>query len=70
MGKKEKASEPKISFVETDLVELNLKVPHLSPQNAQIIARDLQYTLKTSAKLQLLNEFIETRIVEYREEAN
>ena len=67
---KEKTSEPKISFVETGKIELNFRVPNLLPGAIIHIVRDLRRTLENCANLNLLDEYIETRTVEYREEAN
>lgn len=65
--KKEKASEPKISFVETGKVKLIVRVPNLSQENARIVARDVRFTLENSAKLNSLNEFVMTTATEYIE---
>ncbi|MEA1957740.1 MAG: hypothetical protein U9N01_05235 [Euryarchaeota archaeon] len=64
---KEKIPESKISFVETGKVELNFRVPNLLPGAIIHIVRDMRRTLENCANLNLLNEFIETRIVEYEE---
>jgi len=64
---KEKTPEPKTSFVETGKVELNFRVPNLLPGAIIHIVRDMRRTLENCANLNLLNEFIETRIVEYDE---
>lgn len=61
---------PKTKLVETGKIELNIRVPHLLPQNANLIARDVRHTLENCAALRVLDEFTETRIVEYREGAN
>jgi len=64
---KEKTAEAKTSFVETGKVELNFRVPNLLPGAIIHIVRDMRRTLENCANLNLLNEFIETRIVEYEE---
>lgn len=46
-------------LVETGKVELIVRVPDLSPENALIIARDMRHTLENCARLELLDEFIE-----------
>lgn len=65
--KKEKTVEPKIKFAETGLVRLDIKVPRLVPEKAQLIIRYLRFSLENSAKLNLLNEFVITRAMEYIE---
>ena len=67
---KEKTSEPKISFIETGKIELNFRVPNLLPGALIHIVRDMRRTLESCANLDLLDEYTETRTVEYREEAN
>ena len=67
---KTKIAEPKISFAETGKIELNFRVPNLLPGAIIHIVRDMRRTLENCADLNLLDEFIETRTVEYREEAN
>ena len=62
-----KTSRPKISFVETGLVELSIKVPGLLPENVKTIIREVRHGLENCGRLDLLDEFIETRTVEYRE---
>ncbi|MGB7532972.1 MAG: hypothetical protein WA977_08390 [Halobacteriota archaeon] len=64
---KTKIPESKTSFVETGKVELNFRVPNLLPGAIIHIVRDMRRTLENCANLNLLNEFIETRIVEYEE---
>ena len=66
---KEKTAEPeqKTKFVESDKVELIVKVPSLTPANALIVARDVQFALENSARLNLLDEFSAERKVEYEE---
>lgn len=61
---------PELKMVETGKVELIIKVPHLTPENAKVIMRDVRRTLENSGRLDLLNEFTETVMVEYREVAN
>ena len=56
-----------MKMVKTDTVELNVNVPNLSPENAKLVARDVRRTLENCGKLNLLNEFVETRIAEYIE---
>ena len=60
-------SEQKTNFVETGFMELNIKVPNLVAENAPIIARDVRFALENCIKLLLMDEFTETRIVEYKE---
>jgi hypothetical protein len=60
-------TDPKISFVETGKVELNFRVPNLLPGAIIHIVRDMRRTLENCANLNLLDEFIEMRIVEYEE---
>jgi hypothetical protein len=62
-----KIAKPEISFVETGKVELNFRVPNLLPGAIIHIVRDMRRTLENCANLNLLGEFIETRIVEYEE---
>ena len=64
---KEKIAEPKISFVETGKIELNIRIPHLYSGAIIHIVRDMRRTLENCADLNLLGEFIETQIVEYEE---
>ena len=64
---KTKTPEPKTSFVETGKVELNFRVPNLLPGALIHIVRDIRRTLENCADLNLLDEFIETQIVEYEE---
>lgn len=64
---KEKTAEPKIKFVETGLVELDIKIPGLVPENTKDIMRDIKRTLKNCASLCLLDEFVLTSRVEYIE---
>lgn len=61
---------PKTKMVETGKVELIVKVPHLIPENAKNIIRDVQRVLENCSKLNLLNEFTEERKVEYAEVKN
>ena len=67
---KTKTPEPKISFTETGLVELSIKVPGLLPENVKTLIREVRHGLENCGRLDLLDEFIETRTVEYREGAN
>lgn len=64
---KEKTAEQKITFVESGKVELTIRAPNLSPEKAQLIARDVRQTLQNCARLELLDEFVETIRVEYTE---
>ena len=66
---REKEKEVKISFVETGKIELNFRVPNLLPGAIIHIVRDMRRTLENCADLNLLDEYIETRTVEYRGEA-
>lgn len=61
---------PELKMIETGKVELIIKVPHLTPENAKVIMRDVRHTLENSGRLNFLNEFTETMMVEYREEEN
>ena len=45
-------------------IRLEVKVPNLLPENAKVIVRDIRHTLENCAKLDLLDEFIETQIME------
>ena len=64
---KEKTAEPKITFIETGKIQLNIRVPNIFPKNIPHIVRDIRKTLESCASLNLLDEFAETRIVEYEE---
>ena len=68
--KQEKTAEQKqkITFIETGRIELNIRVPNLSAENAELIVRDLRFSLENSAKLLLLDEFVIARSMEYIEE--
>lgn len=63
----EKNPEPKTTFVETGLVELDIKVPGLVPENAEPIMRDIRHTLENCGRLSLLDEFVVTLRAEYYE---
>jgi len=52
---------------ETGLVELIVKIPHLTPENAKTIVRDARRALENCGSLNLLGEFIEMLRVEYTE---
>ena len=52
---------------ETGKVALSVLVPHLSPGAVIHIVRDLRRTLQKCACLNLLSEFVETSIVEYKD---
>ena len=56
-----------MAFVETGKVELNVRVPNLSPGAVIHIVRDMRRTLENCACLNLLGEFVETRTAEYKE---
>ena len=60
----------KTKLVETDKIELTIRVPSLLPSNVSQVVLNIRRTLENCASLHLLDEFIETRMVEYREEAN
>lgn len=62
-----KIAKPNVSLEETGKVELNIRVPHLSPGAVIHITRDLRRTLENSSCLNLMDTFIETRTVEYAE---
>ena len=64
---KEKTAEPKIKFVETGKIELNIRIPNIFPKNIPHIVRDIRRTLENCASLNLLGKFAETRTVEYEE---
>ena len=63
----QKTAEQKITFIETGKVELNIWVPNLIPKNVKHIVRDVRKTLENCSRLSLLDEFAETRTVEYEE---
>lgn len=67
---KAKTGEPVIKMIETGKMELNIRVPNLSHGALVHIVRDVRRALENCADLNLLYEFVETRIVEYREEVN
>ena len=58
---------PKTKLIETGKIELNIRVPHLYSGAIIHIVRDMRRTLENCADLNLLDEFIETQIVEYEE---
>lgn len=62
-----KMTKSKIKFVETGKIELRLRVPGVSPENIKFIVRDTRRTLENCARLNQLNEFSETMIVEFKE---
>lgn len=62
-----KNPEPKITFVENGKIQLNIRVPNIFPKNISHIVRDIRKTLENCAALNLLDEFAETRTVEYEE---
>ena len=64
---KTKIAEPEVKMVETDKVELTMRAPNLSPENAKIIARDVRRTLENCGRLNLLNEFAIVARAEYAE---
>ena len=64
---KEKTAEQKITFVEIGKVELNIRVPNLIPKNVKGIVRDIRRTLENCANLNLLDEFAEEWVMEYKE---
>ena len=68
--KKNREKEQKTIFVETGKIELNIRVPNIHLDLVRLIIRDVQFALENSTKLNLLNEFVITRTVEYREEVN
>ena len=57
----------KTKLVETGRIELNIRIPHLYSGAIIHIVRDIRRTLENCANLNLLDEFIETQIVEYAE---
>ena len=61
---------PETKMVETGKFELTVKIPYLMWGNAKYIMRDLKRVLEKCGRLDLLDEFTETLMVEYREEAN
>ena len=67
MYKRDREKEQKTKMVETGNMELNVKVPNLLPEEATVIARDVRRTLENCARLEMLDEFVETRAVEYKE---
>ena len=66
----DREKKQKIIFVETGKVELTFQVPNLLPENAKVVIREVRHGLENCGRLDLLNEFTETLMVEYREEAN
>ena len=60
-------TEPKIEFAETGLFGLDIKVPGLTPINAEPIIRDIRRTLENCGQLSLLDEFAVTLSAEYVE---
>ena len=60
-------AEQKIEFTETGLVGLSINVPGLTPENAQLIVRDIRHTFENCGRLSLLDEFAVTLRVEYIE---
>lgn len=62
-----KARKSKTTFVETGKVELNFRVPNLSPGAIIHVVRDMRRTLENCACLNLLSTFIETQTPEYEE---
>lgn len=58
---------PETKTVETGKVELIVKVPHLIPENAKNVMRDVRRALENCGRLSLLDEFTETLRVEYIE---
>jgi len=54
-------------MVETGLMELIVNVPNLTPDNAKIVRRDVRRALENCGSLNLLGEFTETLMVEYKE---
>lgn len=60
-------TEPKIEFAETGLFGLNIKVPELTPENAEHIIRDIKRTLENCGQLGLLDKFAVTLSAEYTE---
>ena len=60
-------TEPKIEFAETGLFGLDIKVPGLTPINAEPIIRDIRGTLENCGRLGLLDEFVATLRAEYVE---
>lgn len=65
----DKEEEPKTSFIETGKIELNFRVPHLLPENAKIVIREVRHGLENCGRLDLLDEFTEVLMVEYKEGA-
>ena len=64
---KEKTAEQKTTFAETGKVELNIRVPNIFPKNVKHIVHNLRRALENCAALRVLNEFMETKIAEYKE---
>ena len=62
-----KTAEPETKMVKTGNMELNIRVPNILPQNANLIARDVRRTLENCAALRVLDEFAEAQIAEYAE---
>lgn len=57
----------KPAMAETGKIELNIRVPNLSHGALVHIVRDVRRALEACADLNLLTEFVETRMVEYTE---
>lgn len=64
---KEKTAEPKTEFVETGTLELSVKIKSLSREKALNAEREIRKTLQNCVSIKQLDEFVVTRIVEYRE---
>ena len=61
---------PKIKMVETGTLELTVKMKTLQREVALLVEREIRKTLQNCASIKQLDEFVITRTVEYREEAN
>jgi len=59
--------ELKTKVVETGKINLSINILGLARQNVGAIVRDVRHTLENCAKIQLMDGFTETRLVEYRE---
>ena len=64
---KETTAEPKTEFVETGTLELSVKIKSLSREKVLAAEREIRRTLQNCVSIKQLNDFVVTRIVEYRE---
>lgn len=50
--------------METKKIEVNIRIPNLTVENARRLIRGVRHTLENAAKLGILDEFVETREVQ------